>query len=238
MGLDIVSISLDIDPDQARPFIDKAVASATDGAPIVRALIDTEHATTAALGFTNVPMALWVDETGTIVRPPESASIERSSLADMEISDDWPERLANQLRVAQSIPSNADAYRGAILDWAEHGAECRFAMSPDDVLAAAEPRDADAAEAVAAFELGQALYQRAGGGADGIAAARPWWQRAHDLDADNWTYKRQAWTLVTTPEGQPSDLMQGPNDVFTGNWLDDVVANGGGEAYVVAPKGI
>ena len=58
------------------------------------------------------------------------------------------------------------------------------------------------------------------------------------IDADNWTYKRQAWTLVTTPEGQPSDLMQGPNDVFTGNWLDDVVANGGGEAYVVAPKGI
>ena len=236
MGLDIVSISLDIDPGQARPFIDAAPAS--DGAPTVRALIDTTHATTAALGFTNVPMALWIDETGTIVRPPESASIERSSLADMEISDDWPERLANQLRVAKAIPSNAEAYRSAVLDWAEHGADSRFVMSPDDVLGAAQPRDADAAEAVAAFELGQYLYEQAGGGAAGIEAAKHWWQRAHDLDDDNWTYKRQAWTLVTTPEGQPSDLMQGPNEVFTGNWLDDVVANGGGEAYVVAPKGI
>ncbi len=236
MGLDIVSISLDIDPAKARPFIDAAPAS--DGAPSIRALIDTGHATTAALGFTNVPMVLWVDETGTIVRPPESASIERSALADMEIGDEWPERLANQLRVAQSIPSNAEAYRAAVLDWAEHGAASRFVMSPAEVLDAAQPRDHDAAEAVAAFELGQALYRRAGGGSDGLAAAQPWWQRAHDLDADNWTYKRQAWTLVTTPEGQPSDLMQGPNDVFTGNWLDDVVANGGGEAYVVAPKGI
>ncbi len=237
MGLDIVSVSLDIDSATAQPFIDAARPSSPD-APKVRALIDTAHATTAALGFTNVPMALWVDETGTIVRPPESASVERSALADMEISDDWPERLANQLRVAQSIPSNADAYRAAVLDWAEHGAGSRFVMTPEDVIGAAEPRDADAAEAVAAFELGQALYRRAGAGAAGIAAARDWWQRAHDLDPDNWTYKRQAWTLVTTPEGQPSDLLQGPNDVFTGNWLDDVVANGGGEAYAVPPKGI
>ena len=65
----------------------------------------------------------------------------------------------------------------------------------------------------------------------------PWWRRAHELDPGNWTYKRQAWTLVTTPAGATeNDLIQGPNDVYDGNWLDDVVASGGGEHYTVRPE--
>ncbi len=53
----------------------------------------------------------------------------------------------------------------------------------------------------------------------------------------NWTYKRQAWTLVTTAEGaDENDLMQGPNDVYAGNWLDDVIASGGGAAYTIVPQ--
>jgi hypothetical protein len=30
--------------------------------------------------------------------------------------------------------------------------------------------------------------------------------------------------------------MQGPNDVYEGNWLDDVIASGGGEAYNILPR--
>ena len=30
--------------------------------------------------------------------------------------------------------------------------------------------------------------------------------------------------------------MQGPNDVYEGNWLDDVAGPGGGEAYTVVPQ--
>jgi hypothetical protein len=68
-------------------------------------------------------------------------------------------------------------------------------------------------------------------------AAVPWWREAHRLYPANWTYKRQAWTLVTTPEGATeNDLMQGPNDVYTGNWLDDVLAAGGGQHYTVIPQ--
>jgi hypothetical protein len=65
----------------------------------------------------------------------------------------------------------------------------------------------------------------------------PWWREAHRLYPSNWTYKRQAWTLVTTPEGATeNDLMQGPNDVYEGNWLDDVLAGGGGEHYTIVPQ--
>ena len=49
-----------------------------------------------------------------------------------------------------------------------------------------------------------------------------WFRRAHELDPGNWTYKRQAWTFATTEPGQPSDLMQGPTELYDGNWLDDV----------------
>ena len=65
----------------------------------------------------------------------------------------------------------------------------------------------------------------------------PWWRRAHQLDPGNWTYKRQAWTLVTTPEGATeNDLIQEANDVYEGNWLDDVIAGGGGAAYTTRAR--
>ena len=60
----------------------------------------------------------------------------------------------------------------------------------------------------------------------GEEAAIPWWKQAHALFPENWTYKRQAWTLATTAEGQPSDLMQAPTDVYQGSWYADVSASG------------
>ena len=86
------------------------------------------------------------------------------------------------------------------------------------------------ARAAACFEIGQHLLHTVG-----HDAAVPWWRQAHELFPENWTYKRQAWTLVTTQAGAENDLIQGPNDVYAGNWLDDVIAAGGGGAYAVAP---
>ena len=57
-------------------------------------------------------------------------------------------------------------------------------------------------------------------------AAVPWFRRAHELHPENWTYKRQAWTLATTPEGQPSDLLQAPTELYEGSWYADVSAAG------------
>ena len=183
-------------------------------------------------GFTNIPMAVWIDEQGTIVRPAESASIERSPLRDMEIPDGLPPRLEQTFRVVKAIPDVSADYRAAITDWARNGAESPYALTPDEVVARSQPRGIDAAMATACFELGEVLRRTVD-----PAAAVPWWREAHRLDPSNWTYKRQAWTLVTTPEGaEENDLMQGPNEVYEGNWLDDVVAQGGGENYVVVPR--
>jgi len=176
-------------------------------------------------------MAVWIDEDGTIVRNAESASIVRSPMRDMEIPADLPERRRQMLTEVKAIPDDAEAYRAAIADWVARGADSPFALSADEVIARSRPRGAAEAEAAACFELGQHLRSTVGDD-----AAVPWWRRAHELDPGNWTYKRQAWTLVTTdPDATENDLIQGPNEVYAGNWLDDVLAGGGGEQYVIRP---
>ena len=221
----MVTVALDVEPDHARPWIDAA-------APTHPSLIDTRHVTGEAFGFVNIPMAVWIDEDGTIVRNAESASIERSPLRDMEIPDGLPERMHQMFTEVKAIPDDSAGYRAAIVDWVANGAASRYALAPDEVVARSRPRGGAEAEAAACFELGQHL--RATVGDD---AAVPWWRRAHELDRDNWTYKRQAWTLVTTaPDATENDLIQGPNAVYEGNWLDDVVAGGGGERYTVRPQ--
>ena len=215
-------MALDIEPTHTYAWIDAA-------SPTHPSLIDTTHITGELFGFVNIPMAIWIDESGNIVRPAEGASIERSPLRDMDIPEGLPERIDRMLREVKKIPDNAEAYRAAIMDWVEHGSASRYAMTSDEVVAHSQPRGEDEARAAASFELGEHLRRTVG-----HEAAVPWWREAHRLHPANWTYKRQAWTLVTTPEGATeNDLMQGPNDVYEGNWLDDVIAGGGGGAYTV-----
>ncbi len=174
-------------------------------------------------------MAVWIDENGVIVRPAEQASIERSPARDMQIPEGIPDRLKRMMSEVKAIPDDSKEYRAALIDWVRNGAASPYAMSPDAVVEASRPMSHDAALATACFSMGEHLHR-----SFGHDAAVPYWRRAHALDPDNWTYKRQAWTLVTTPEGAAeNDLMQGPNDVYEGNWLDDVLAAGGGANYYV-----
>ena len=218
-------MALDVDPAHTYKWIDAA-------APTHPSLIDTTHVTDELFGFVNIPMAVWIDEDGNIVRPAESASVERSPLRTMDIPDGIPERMQRMLREVKKIPDVAEDYRGAIVDWVHRGSESPFALTADEVISRSQPRGADESRAAACFELGEHVRRTVG-----AEAAVPWWREAHRLYPANWTYKRQAWTLVTTPEGsEDNDLMQGPNDVYEGNWLDDVLASGGGEAYTVTPR--
>ncbi|MGI9612608.1 MAG: ResA-like WAxxUGC motif-containing protein, partial [Acidimicrobiales bacterium] len=221
-GLTVVTVALDIDPEKARPWIEAA-------SPTHPSLIDSAHVTNELFGFHNVPMAVWIDETGTLVRPAESASIDERDI-DSPLPDELPDRVKELIGEARKIPDIGAAYRAAVVDWANDGSDSAYALDPAEVVAASHPRERHHAEAAANFELGQHLFTTVG-----KDAAIPFWRAAHELDPTNWTYKRQAWTLETTPEGEPSDLMQPPNDVYEGNWLDDVRASGGGENYITKP---
>ncbi len=65
-GLTVVTVALDTDVEAARPFHDAAAATHPS-------LVDPALSLVEQLGITNVPFAVWIDEHGTIVRPPEVA---------------------------------------------------------------------------------------------------------------------------------------------------------------------
>jgi hypothetical protein len=218
----VVTVALDLDPEQARPWIEAA-------SPTHPSLIDSSHVTNELFGFNNVPMAVWIDESGTLVRPAESASIEERDVS-APLPEELPDRVKELIGEARKIPDIGAQYRAGVVDWVNKGHESEYALDPAAVVEASHPRNRQHAESAANFELGQYLFTTAG-----KEAAVPYWRAAHALDPDNWTYKRQAWTLETTPAGEPSDLMQPPTDVYEGNWLDDVRASGGGENYITKP---
>ena len=161
----------------------------------------------------NIPNAVWIDEEGMIVRPAEPAAIARPRGEGPEwrgeISPDLPERLQEMLREARKIPSQAAEYTNAIRDWVANGASSRFALPPDEVIERSGPRGEPEARAAALFELGQHLWH------SGRQDLSPkYWREAHRLQPDNWTYKRQAWSLA--------DPLQGPTDLYDSDWLSDI----------------
>ena len=217
--MEVVTVALDVGgADAARQFIEAA-------APEHPSLIDQAHVCDELFGFVNVPNAVWIDEEGFIVRPAHPAHIKQSPLRDMEVPEGLG-RIGEMLHEVKKIKTDPDRYVTAVRDWAERGADSEYALAPDEVVARSRPRPAAQAEAAAAFELAQHLWRA--GDRDGAVG---WFRRAHELHPENWTYKRQAWTFATTKEGEPSDLVQGPNDLFAGNWLDDVRAAGAENYY-------
>ena len=102
----MVTVALDVEPAHTYQWIDAA-------APTHPSLIDTTHVTGELFGFVNIPMAVWIDETGTLVRPAEGASVVRSPLRDMEIPEGLPERIDRMFREVKKIPDDAEAYRAA-----------------------------------------------------------------------------------------------------------------------------
>lgn len=214
-----MTVALDVEPANAQPWIDAA-------APTHPSLIDTAMVAAERFGFVNVPMAVAIDEGGMLVRAAEVASVELSPLREGPIPEHFPDRLKQTIEQVRRFPGDPLGYRAGVVDWVERGAASPFALTPDEVMVRCAPRDRDAARAVACFDLGQELYHRVG-----QEAAVPWWREAHRLDRNNWAYKRQAWSLVTTEPGQPPDLLQGPNDVYESNWLDDVLDLGAEHYY-------
>src|SRR5687768_18564224 len=111
----------------------------------------------------------------------------------MDIPEGLPERIHDALVEVKHIRDDSAEYRAAIVDWVEHGAESRYALPPDEVIARSHPRGREQSEAAACFELAQHLHHH--GDQDG---AVQWCREPHRLDPSNRPYKRQAWRLPHT----------------------------------------
>jgi len=166
-------------------------------------------------GVFNVPMGIWIDEEGLIVRPPEVAFSRSARGADRPLPDDMDPYLRDVLLEARKIRVEPEKYVTALREWV---LEDKHALSPDEVVRRSRLRTAPMALAAANFELGQHLHR------DGLVReAVPYFREAHRLDPDNWTYKRQAW--------QFANPFQGPSEDYDGDWLSDVKKVGAENYY-------
>ena len=208
--LEIVTVALDsAGPEAARPWIERA-------RPEHPVLIDERHLLDELFGIVNVPSGVWIDEAGVIVRPPEPAFAAAPDWHD-GVGDGATEYQQRTLALEERLLVEDEKYVAAIRDWVKQGPASRYALAPDEVLRRSRQRGRSESEAAAHFELGCHLH-RLGRGAEAVTHFR----EAHRLQPDNWTYKCQAWSLVSP------DL--GPSAEYDTDWATEV-ERAGVDAY-------
>ena len=158
-----------------RPYIEAAHAEHPS-------LVDETHRMDALCGVTNIPQVTWIDETGTIVRPPGPGS------PAPQPTDDPGARQAFEF-MSRGRPS-PEWYADRIRDWVAKGPDSEHALRPVEVSAPSHPRSPDVSRAAAQFELAQHLWR-----IEGFSErTHDHFAQAHTLQPDNITYKRQAYS--------------------------------------------
>jgi hypothetical protein len=172
-GFTIVAVAMDSRPGDAPRWIEPA-------RPTYLTLIDRDHRLADLYHMVNVPQAVWIDEGGRIVRPPEPAGAYEGFRRMNRQTREMPEDAARLTAQARAT------YLDAIRDWVRHGPASEHALDGDAARAhLAVPTD-DTVRAHAMFRLGQLLL-RLGEREEGDR----WLQDASRLHPDSWCIWRQ-----------------------------------------------
>ena len=135
-------------------------------------VLDPELTIAGRYGVRNVPAAFWIDEAGRVVRANDPIYAQRRNPA------------AGQT-------SRNEKYLDAVRDWVANGSSSRFVADNAALEKRWHATSFNDVAAMASFELGVYLARRG----DMVSAQRHF-QRARELAPDNWTYRRQAWSLT------------------------------------------
>src|SRR5438309_2153368 len=106
----------------AGPWIAKANATHPS-------LIDRGHVLDALFGIVNVPSGVWIDESGTIVRPPEPAHPRRPAYKDRAVPADVTPEQRDRIETVRALNVENERYVGALRDWVSRGAKSRYALT-------------------------------------------------------------------------------------------------------------
>jgi tetratricopeptide (TPR) repeat protein len=143
--------------------------------------VDVKHSVSSAFQFINVPTGVWIDERGRVVRPAEPA---------------W-----NQNRIydygEKKIVTEGEAYVEALRDWVAHGEKSPYALSDDEFARRVKPRSAAELAAEVNFKLA-VWFQQLGK----TEQAAKYFERAEQLNPDNWNYHRQQWSFTPQEAGK------------------------------------
>jgi AhpC/TSA family len=205
----VVTIALD-EPAAARPWIERAQ-------PSFPCLIDRHHHVADLYNMVNVPQAIWLNEAGRIVRPPENAgssdAFRQMDRTTMQMS---PEHIAERNRTKQG-------YVAAVRDWVLKGSASTFVYDEAAVRSRLRLPDAAVAKAHANFRLAQWLLRngRSKAAAEHFAEAsrlhpESWaiWRQAADKDTTGLAVSPAFWARVDAlgdrPYHRPIDMVQFP----------------------------
>jgi peroxiredoxin len=133
-------------------------------------LIDVDHRVSALYQMVNVPMGVWIDEAGKVIRPAEVAYTPGFRVLGSKTGD--------------------DRYVPALRDWVANGPSSKYVLDAPTLKAKAALRPLSLREAELEFRIGSYLFAKG----DRVGA-REHWQRAQSLDPDNWNYHRQDWSF-------------------------------------------
>lgn len=169
----VMAVAMDSRPDAARPWIEA-------GKPTYPCLIDREHHVADLYNMVNVPQAVWIDESGRIVRPPEPAGAFEGFRSRDPVTGVVPEPIATKTAGAKRT------YVEAVKDWARNGNKSRHVLDAAKARSALAIPTATIAKAHAAFRLGQHLLQ-AGQAKEGDKFLA----LASKLHPESWNFWRQ-----------------------------------------------
>jgi len=152
--------------------------------PAYPCLIDQNHTVARLYDMINVPAAVWIDEQGKIVRPPDSAGACDAFRAMDRTTFRMPAEAAAEARQQRR------SYFEALKDWIENGAASRYVVPPDDLRRLMSGPDQDSELAASRFRLGLELARLGR-----TTEAQAQFAEAKRLRPESWSYKRQAWEL-------------------------------------------
>ena len=140
-----------------------------------------QHGISSAYQFINVPMGVWIDEKGLVVRPAEPAWTNNSTL---KVG-------------AKSIVTEGESYVAGLRDWVKKGKASAYYLSDEEFARRAKPRTAQEMEAEASFKLGVYFHEH-----QKPELAAKYWKKAQELNPDDWNYHRQDWSFTPGEAGK------------------------------------
>ena len=156
----------------------------TKQVPTHPCLIDEEHELSVSYGMSNVPMAVWIDEQGRMVRPPEPAGV----------SDHFRSMDPDSFKIPDSdagaLVDNRERYVSALKDWVANGARSPYALPPEEVIRRLHPRRPEELKAALHVRIGHHLFE-----SGDIEGAKAHVRTASELCPEKWNYRRQAMVL-------------------------------------------
>ncbi len=175
LGFVVIAVAMDSRGNEAaRPWIEQAK-------PTYPCLIDRDHLVARLYAMVNVPQAVWIDESGRVVRPTETAATSDAFRAMDRTSFTLPD----DARAALSHVRRT--YLEAVRDWVRRGGASAAVPSEAERRRRAPVVDERIALASAHFRLGQFLVAH-GQREEGLATLR----RATELHPESWNFWRQS----------------------------------------------